>query len=119
MKKLPAWDSAFTHPQIGKQIIQTELDNSPKAIAYTIRGIQRKRSSIFQLEPRLEKLPVATLVVLSDGDTPVVECSRFLAQHIPRATLEIIPAKSHWTHLEAPEKFLSAVDQFVSRLAAG
>ncbi|HUU65377.1 MAG TPA: alpha/beta hydrolase [Dehalococcoidales bacterium] len=119
MKKLPAWGSALTDPQLGKQISQTVLDNSPKAIAYVIRGIQRKRSSIFQLEPRLEKLPVATLVVLSDGDTPVVECSRFMAQHIPRATLEIIPARSHWTHLEAPEKFFSAVDRFVSRLAAG
>lgn len=118
-KKILAWDSAFTHPQIGKQIIQTELDNSPKAIACTIRGIQRKRSSIFQLEPRLEKLSVKTLVVLSEGDTPAVECSRFLAQHIPRATLEIIPAKSHWTHLEAPERFLPVVDRFVTGLTAG
>ncbi|MFQ5996583.1 MAG: alpha/beta fold hydrolase [Dehalococcoidales bacterium] len=119
MKKIPAWDSAFTHPQIGKQITQTELDNSPKAIAYTIRGIQRKRPSIFQLQPRLEKLPVATLVVLSEGDTPVVECSRFMAEHIPQAILEIIPAKSHWTFTEAPERFLPVVDRFVSRLMAG
>jgi pimeloyl-ACP methyl ester carboxylesterase len=119
MKTLPAWGSVFTDLQLGKQISQTVLDNSPKAIAYAIRGIQRKRSSIFQLESKLEKLTVATLVVLSDGDIPVVECSRFMAQHIPRATLEIISARSHWTHLEAPEKFLSAVDRFVSRLAEG
>lgn len=118
-RKIAAWDSAFTHPQIGKQITQTELDNSPKAIADTIRGVQKGRLSVFQLQPRLEKLTVATLVVLSEGDTPVVECSRFLAQHIPKATLEIIPAKSHWTFTEAPEKFLQAVDQFVSRLTAG
>lgn len=115
-RKIPAWDSAFTHPQIGKQITQTELDNSPKAIAYTIRGIQKKRPSIFQLQPKLEKLPVATLVVLSAGDTPVVECSRFLAQHIPEATLEVIPAKSHWTHLEMPERFWQAVDRFARRV---
>lgn len=118
-RKIAAWDSAFTHPQIGKQITQTELDNSPKAIADTIRGVQKGRLSVFQLQPRLEKLTVATLVVLSEGDTPVAECSRFLAQHIPKATLEIIPAKSHWTFTEEPEKFLQAVDQFVSRLTAG
>ena len=57
--------------------------------------------------------------VLSEQDTPVVECSQFIVQHVPRATLEIIPAKSHWTHLEAPEKFLAAVDRFVTRLATG
>jgi len=118
MKKIPAWGSAFTHPQIGKQITQTELDNSPKAIACTIRGVQKGRPSIFQLQPRLEKLPVETLVVRSEGDTPVVECSRFMAEHIPKATLEIIPAKSHWTFTEAPERFLQVVDQFVTRLTA-
>ncbi len=119
MKKLPAWGSAFADPQMGEQISQTVLANSPKAIADTIRGIQKKRLSVFQLQPRLEKLLVATLVVLGKGDTPVAECSRFLAEHIPKATLEIIPAKSHWTFTEAPEKFLQAVDQFVSRLTAG
>ena len=117
MKKLPAWNSALADPKLGKQISQTFLGNSPKAIAYTVRGIQKKRPSIFQLEPRLEKLPVATLVVLSDGDASVVECSRFMAQHIPRATLEIIPARSHWTHLEVPEKFCQVVDRFVTELA--
>ena len=119
MKKLPAWGSAFADPQMGEQISQTVLANSPKAIADTIRGVQKGRLSVFQLQPRLEKLSVATLVVMSEGDTPVVECSRFLAQHIPKATLEIIPAKSHWTFTEEPEKFLQAVDQFVSRLTAG
>jgi len=116
MKKLPAWGSAFADPELGKQISQTVLANSPEAIARTIRGVQKERPSIFQLGPRLEKLPVATLVVLSEGDAPVVECSRFMAQRIPGATLEIIPAKSHWTHLEAAEEFLSAVDRFVRRL---
>lgn len=118
MKKLPAWSNALADPQLGKQISQTVLGSSPKAIACTVRGIQKKRPSIFQLEPRLEELPVATLVVLSEGDTPVVECSRFMAQRIPRATLEIIPARSHWTHLEVPERFWQVVDRFATELVA-
>ena len=51
-------------------------------------------------------------VVLSEGDAPVAECSRFMARRIPKAVLEVIPARSHWTHLEAAEKFLSVVDRF-------
>jgi pimeloyl-ACP methyl ester carboxylesterase len=90
MKKLPAWGSAFADSKMGKQISQTELANSPRAIAHTIRGVQQKRPSIFQLADKLEKLPVPT---------------------------EILPAMSHWTHLEAAEAFLQAVDSFVSRLA--
>jgi len=118
-KKLPAWGSAFADPKIGKLVTQTTLDNSPKAIAYTIRGVQRKRPAIFQLESSLEKLPVETLAVLSELDTPVVECSRFIVQHMPGATLELIPARSHWTHLEAPERFLTAVERFAARVVAG
>ncbi len=116
MKKLPAWGSAFTDPEMAKSITDTVLSNSPKAIALTVRGVQVKRPSIFELAPKLEKLPVATLVVLSEGDAPVVECSRFMAEHIPQATLEVIPARSHWTLLEAPEQFLQAVDRYVRRL---
>ena len=119
MKKLPAWGSAFADPKTGKHVTEETLNSSPKGIAYTIRGVQRERSPIFQLVSGLEKLPVETLVVLSEQDTPVVECSQFIVQHVARAALEIIPAKSHWTHLEAPEKFLAAVGRFVSRLAAG
>jgi len=119
MKKLPAWGSAFDDPKTGQHVTWETLNSSPKGIAYTIRGVQKKRSPIFQLAPKLEKLAVETLVVLSELDIPVVECSQFIVQRMPRAALVMIPAKSHWTQLEAPEEFLSAVDQFVTRLAAG
>ena len=55
-------------------------------------------------------------MVMSDGDAPVAECSRFLAEHIPQATLATIPARSHWTFDESPEQFLQAVDQYVKTL---
>ncbi len=116
MKKLPAWGSAFSNPEMAEQITEAVLSNAPKAIAAVIRGVQRERPSIFELAPKLEKLPVKTLVVMSDGDKPVVECSRFLAEHLPRATLAIIPARSHWTFDEAPEQFLQAVDKYVKTL---
>jgi len=116
-KKLPAWAPAFTDPQLGKKLSQEVLGRSPKGIAYTIRGVQIKRPAIFQLESELEKSPVETLVVASDLDTPIVECSRFIAQRMPKARLELISGVGHWTHLEAPEKFLQVVDQFVARLA--
>ncbi|HEY82871.1 MAG TPA: alpha/beta hydrolase [Dehalococcoidia bacterium] len=116
MKKVPAWASAFALPGLGEEISRTVLNNSPGGIARTIRGVQKERPSIFALEPKLEKLSVPTLVVMSQGDAPVAECSRFMAQRIPGAVLEVIPARSHWTHLEAVEEFLSAVDRFARRL---
>lgn len=116
MKKLPAWRNALQDPKIGKQIRHEALNSSPKAAAYTIRGVQKKRPTIFQLGPRLENLDVETLIVLSKSDALVIKCSRFMAQCMPRATLELIPAKSHWIHLERPQIFLGIVEQFLSKL---
>jgi pimeloyl-ACP methyl ester carboxylesterase len=117
MKNLPAWRSALENPEIGGKISQTVLDNSPQAIAHTIKGVQEKRPTIFELGPRLEHLDVETLIVLGEADTPVIECSKFMAQTMPRATIEIIPAKSHWVHLERPQLFLEAVERFLSKLS--
>jgi len=72
MKKLPAWASAFSKPELEKPLTEAVLSNSPQALANVIRGVQIKRPSIFDLGPKLEKLPVTTLVVMSQGDAPVV-----------------------------------------------
>ncbi len=117
MKKLPAWESALADDRIGSEVTRTVLENSPKGIANTVRGVQMKRPSIFKLKPQLEKLPMKTLVVASEFDTPVLECSRLMVQCVPDAALGMIPAKSHWTHLENPGDFLRAVDRFISRPA--
>ena len=119
MRKLTAWRDALTDSKIGNQVSETILQNSPKAIAYTIRGIQKKRPPIFQLESILKESQINTLVVISEFDTPVAECSRFIADCMPRATLHVLPARSHWTHLETSEEFLSVVDKFVTLLASG
>jgi len=117
MKELPAWRNVFTSPQVGKQVTESILRNSRKGIASTIRGVQQKRSSVLQLEADLKANPTNTLVVMSESDTPVMESSRFIAQCMPKAELKILPAKSHWTHLEAAGPFLHAVDEFVASLA--
>jgi pimeloyl-ACP methyl ester carboxylesterase len=114
MNSLPAWQSAFRNPQIGNQVSEEILHNCAKSIAYTIRGVQRKRPSIFGLEPRLKECRTGTLVVMSEHDTPVKGSSRFIAECMPNAVLKVLPARSHWTYREAPEKFLNAVDDFLT-----
>ncbi len=118
MARVPSWRDAFNHPEIGEGLRQTVLRNSPKAIAHVISGIQMKRASIFDLEARLKECPVSTLVVFSESDSPVIECSRFISRCMPNAKLKSLPARSHWTYLEAPVKFLSALDKFLAKVAS-
>lgn len=119
IKKIPAWAPALTHPHIGRRLAQEILACSPLGIARTIRGVQMRRPTIFQLEPYLVRLAVPTLVVYGDLDTPVVECSRFIGQKVQKAQVEVVPGSGHWTHLEKPSVFLSALDRFLERVEAG
>ncbi|MDP6043513.1 MAG: hypothetical protein QF906_01710 [Dehalococcoidales bacterium] len=41
----------------------------------------------------------------------MVNWEQSTTEYVPGASLEIIPAKSHWTHFAAPGKFLAAVDK--------
>ena len=116
LRETPAWERALSHPLIGERVTQSESANKPQAIANIIRGIQRKRPSIYELEPELKALKVPALVVFSEGDTPVLECSKYLAACIPGASLAEISATSHWTQLEAPDEFHRVVDEFVANL---
>ncbi len=116
LRETPAWDRALSHPLIGERVTKSESANAPQAIANIIRGIQRKRPSIYELSDQLKVLQVPALVAFSEGDDPVIECSRFLAESIPKARLVEIPASSHWTQLEAPEAFHQVVEKFLSDL---
>ena len=116
MRRRPAWAPAFSRPDVAPLVTREVLGCDPQAIAHTIRGVQMRRPTIFQLEEGLRRLPVPTLVVLGELDGPVLECSRFMAQRIPQAELVAIPGAGHWVHLEAPGPFLEAVERFVARL---
>ena len=116
MNSLPAWQSALQNPQIGKQISEGIMRNCAQSIAYTMRGVQRKRPSIFESGDALKECETNTLVVMSEHDTPVKSSSQFIAECMPNAALKVLPAQSHWTHREVPDEFLRAVDDFLAHL---
>jgi pimeloyl-ACP methyl ester carboxylesterase len=89
---------------------------SPTGMAYTLRGVQLKRPTMYELEAKLRTLAVPTLVLVGAEDTPALEPSRFLARTIPNASLEVLPATGHTLQLEEPAAFNAAVLGFVRRL---
>ena len=117
MGKMPNWASALGQSRLGDRIGQQALDSSPRAMASTIRGALMRRPSIFQLESELRNLPVKAQLVAGELDTPVIEASKFMAQEIPAASLEVIPGVGHYPHLEAPEVFLPIVERFLDRVS--
>jgi pimeloyl-ACP methyl ester carboxylesterase len=62
---------------------------------------------------RLGKIAVPTLVVCGELDTFLLSGSRYLAQHIPGATLELIPEAAHSPQFERPGLFNAAVRRHI------
>jgi pimeloyl-ACP methyl ester carboxylesterase len=84
-------------------------------LAQTLRGVQLRRPTMYELEPRLRALRIPTLVIVGDEDTPAVDASRFLARTIPGAELEVLPGAGHTLNLEEPARFNAAVLQFLRK----
>ena len=102
------------------QKLYTEFSElSPIGMAYTLRGVQLKRPTMYELEAGLRTLRVPTLVIVGEEDAPALEPSRFLARTIPNATLRVLPRTGHTLQLEEPEAFNAAVLEFVRGLGPG
>jgi pimeloyl-ACP methyl ester carboxylesterase len=70
------------------------------------------------LELNFSSISVPTLVITGDDDqiVPTAQSVK-LASSIPGATLVVVPACGHIPHEEAPPDFLSAMDDFLFRVA--
>ena len=87
--------------------------------ANTMRGVQRRRPSIFELETKLERLEVPTLIMTGDEDEPCLEPALFMKRKIPTAGLVVLPKSGHTINLEEPDAFNRAVLDFVTAVDAG
>jgi pimeloyl-ACP methyl ester carboxylesterase len=100
------------NPAAWKQLFAEFGELSPIGMAYTLRGVQLRRPTMYELEPGLRTLRVPTLVIVGEEDAPALEPSRFLARTIPGATLRVLPGTGHTVQLEEPHVFNDAVRQF-------
>jgi pimeloyl-ACP methyl ester carboxylesterase len=89
------------------------VELSAKGLANTLRGVQLRRPTMYELEDRLRALRVPALVIVGEEDAPAVAASRFLARTISGATLVLLPGTGHTLNLEEPPKFNAAVLEFL------
>jgi pimeloyl-ACP methyl ester carboxylesterase len=94
-------------------------EHSAKGAANTQLGVQRERPSIFDLEARLAKLTVPTLVVTGDEDWPCLLPGVFIKRTCPSAALLVIPNTGHAANIEEPGAFNAALADFLAQVDCG
>ncbi|HET7031473.1 MAG TPA: alpha/beta hydrolase [Candidatus Limnocylindrales bacterium] len=94
-------------------------DHSPIGAANTLRGVQARRPSLWDLMDRMRALEVPTLVIVGDEDHPCLAPAVLLKQTILTAGLAIVPNTGHAVNTEEPDVFNRLLDDFFHAVEAG
>jgi pimeloyl-ACP methyl ester carboxylesterase len=93
--------------------------HSARGAANTMRGVQARRPSLYDLEDGFRKMIVPTLVVVGDEDDHCLQPGIFLKRMIPACGLLVIPKTGHAANLEEPDLFNRALTEFFAMVEAG
>jgi pimeloyl-ACP methyl ester carboxylesterase len=93
--------------------------HSSTGAANTMRGVQARRSSLYDMEPQLRAMTVPTLVMVGDEDDHCIQPGVFLKRVIPACGLVVLPKTGHTLNLEEPGYFNRFVADFISQVEAG
>jgi pimeloyl-ACP methyl ester carboxylesterase len=92
--------------------------HSDRGAANTMRGVQARRPSFYDLEDRLKQMMVPTLVVVGDEDDHCLQPGIFLKKTIPACGLSVFPKTGHTLNLEEPAAFNTLLAEFIAQVEA-
>jgi pimeloyl-ACP methyl ester carboxylesterase len=89
-------------------------EHSTAGSALTMRNVQGKRKTVYEVADQLPGLDVPTLIVSGDEDELALEPSLLMKRKIPNSGLLIVPKTGHTVNLEEPALFNQAVLDFIT-----
>lgn len=107
------------NPRAWREFRDMLAEHSLPGAANTLRGVQKNRPSLFDLEDRMKQLAVPTLIVTGDEDEPCLIPNVFMKRTIPSSALLVLPNAGHTINLEDPEAFNAAVADFLAQVTSG
>jgi len=94
-------------------------EHSTAGSALTMRGVQARRPSLYDLEAEFRAMPVPTLIVVGDEDDHCLQPGIFLKKTIPAAGLAVLPKTGHTLNLEEPALFNQLLAEFLAMVESG
>lgn len=90
-----------------------------RGAANTMRGVQMRRPSIYDLEERMKACDVPALIVTGDEDDHCLQPGIFMKKSLPASGLAVLPKSGHTINLEEPELFNTLMAEFIADVEAG
>ena len=94
-------------------------EHSPKGQALTMRGVQMRRPSLYELVEDMKRIDVPALIVTGDEDDPCLEPALLMKRSIPNSGLVVLPRAGHTINIEEPEAFNRALFEFFTLVDEG
>jgi pimeloyl-ACP methyl ester carboxylesterase len=96
------------------ELILQLKEHSTLGAAMTMRNVQGKRKTVYEVADQLPSLTVPTLVISGDEDELALEPALLMKRKIPNSGLLIVPKTGHTVNLEEPGLFNQAVLDFIT-----
>jgi pimeloyl-ACP methyl ester carboxylesterase len=93
--------------------------HSTQGSALTIRGVQKRRPSLYDLIDKMKTITAPTLVMTGDEDWPCLEPGILMKRTIPTAALVVMPNAGHGINLEEPAAFNAHLADFFHAVDVG
>jgi pimeloyl-ACP methyl ester carboxylesterase len=93
--------------------------HSSRGAANTMRGVQMKRPSLYDLEAEFKTMKPPVLVMVGDEDDHCLQPGMFLKKTIPACGLAVFPKSGHTLNLEEPALFNNLLAEFLAQVEAG
>jgi pimeloyl-ACP methyl ester carboxylesterase len=106
-------------PRGWKLFAERFAKHSARGAANTMRGVQMRRPSLYDLKDELSAMQVPLLVVVGDEDDHSIQPGIFLKRTVPCSGLTMFPKSGHTLNLEEPALFNRVVAEFIAQVEAG
>jgi pimeloyl-ACP methyl ester carboxylesterase len=106
-------------PRGWREFADQLAQHSSRGSAMTMRGVQRRRPSLFDLVDRMKSITAPTLVMTGDEDWPCLEPALLMKRTIMSAALVVMANTGHTLNLEEPAAFNAHLDLFFATVDAG
>ena len=93
--------------------------HSAKGAALTMRGVQIKRKTLFEVADEMPKVDVPALIMVGDEDEPCLDAALLMKRRMPNAGLSIFPKSGHAINLEEPDLFNRTLVDFLHAVEHG
>src|SRR5436189_4553 len=94
------------------EFLEQLAEHSTQGAANTMRGVQGRRPSLWELTDQMTRIEVPTLIATGDEDDPCLEPGILMKRAIATAALVVFPNTGHALNIEEPDLFNRTLADF-------